>query len=485
MKKCSRFLALVLALVMVAAMFAACGSNEEPNSTTAGADGTPKVTDTGSDATTPDATTPTPDTTTESGIDVSGYNFTIVGNGDVFPEENEDGTYKNQLEEELADKLAELEARLDITIEKMDYASDNRLELVTSAALGGIKIADLLWLRHTDFWPAAKDNMLLPLDDERLVKEGLNYTDETRWYQPAMKWSEMFGHQWTLNVASEYVAVPTGYFVCFNKELCASAGYDDMYQLVRDKKWTWDVYRDIARKTTKDVDGDGTPDIWGTGATAWGNEAVSNGAQFIGQVDGKWQLTINSDAGVRALQFLYDMNYGDKTRWDVGSGECRQAFADGTITFNWAQMGHINGPGEVIFNSEHDYGIIPMPMGPDATEYYSMAGDLDAFVIQSANQDLDKVVPILNEWALILNDTESYLSLLDDGRCRTEEDKAMLIDYVIPNFALNMGNICHGAKELVDEGIISGVSYHGLTPQQAIETYEAKVNAALDAFFGQ
>ena len=34
-------------------------------------------------------------------------------------------------------------------------------------------------------------------------------------------------------------------------------------------------------------------------------------------------------------------------------------------------------------------------------------------------------------------------------------------------------------------GIISEVSYNGMTPQQAIEAYEPRVNAALDAFFGQ
>ena len=69
-----------------------------------------------------------------------------------------------------------------------------------------------------------------------------------------------------------------------------------------------------SRKATKDTDSDGVPDIWGTGATAWGNEAISNGLQFVGEVNGKWQMTIDSDAGIRALQFLYDMNYGDGTR---------------------------------------------------------------------------------------------------------------------------------------------------------------------------
>ena len=489
MKKRARLLALLLVVVMVTALFAACGNDNEPSNTTVATDGTTTA-DTSGDATDP-SSTPADTTPGEtSDIDVAGYNFTIVGNGDVFPQENEDGSYSSQTEEQLADELAALEERLGITLEQVEYTSDNRLEQVTTAALGGLKIGDLLWLRQRDFFPAAKANALLPLDDPQLVDAGLNYQDETRWYQPVMEWTQLFDHPWGLVVASEYIAAQTGYFVTFNKELCSSAGYDDMYQLVRDMEWTWDVYREIARETTRDTDGDGTPDIWGTGATAWGNEAVTNGVQFIGEVDGKWQMTIDSEAGVEALQFLYDLNYGDGTRWDADSGECREGFANGMVTFNWANMGHINGSSEVVFNSEHDYGIIPMPKGPNATEYASMTDNNNAFVIQAANEDLDKAVAIMNEWALIVNDTESYLDILNDGRCRTEDDMEMMVDYIIPNYTLNMGKMTQDIWYIVDynqvdAGIIATISYLGWTPQQAIEAHREMLNNALDAFFDQ
>ena len=131
-----------------------------------------------------------------------------------------------------------------------------------------------------------------------------------------------------------------------------------------------------------------------------------------------------------------------------------------------------------------------MPKGPNATEYASMTDNNKAFVIQAANKDLDKVVPIMNEWALIVNDTESYLEILDDGRCRTEEDMEMMVDYIIPNYAVNMGKMSEDIWSIVDDddeggGIITSGSYMGMTPQQAIEAHEAKLNAALDAFFGQ
>ncbi len=463
MKKKGRFLLLVLALAMVAVVFAGCKDDAED----------------------PADTTPVVDAEA-----LKGYKFTIAGTDKVFPKKDENGNYQNALQEQFADELDALTERLGIEIEQVALPEGDVIESLISAGMGAQKYADLIHAGQNKFWSVAKAGALIPLDDERLTSRGLNYADSTRWYQTNLKWTELFGHPWGLTVASEYVPAQTGYFITFNKELCASAGYDDMYQLVREKKWNWDAYREIARATTKDLDADGVPDIWGTGATAWGNEAISNGVQYIDEVDGKWRLTISSDAGIEALQFLYDMNYADGTRWDVSSGQCREAFANGTITFNWAQMGHINGPGETIYNSAHDYGIIPMPLGPSATEYLSMSNGVDAFVIQNSNQDLDKVVPIINEWALVVNDPENYLKILDDDRCRTEADKEMMITYIIPNYAINRGNMNEEIWSLIDDdgnngGIISEVSYNGMTPAQAIEAYEARVNAALDKFFDQ
>ena len=496
MKRNCRILALVLALVMTVSLFAACGGSEDPATTTTAATTTAATTTaaTSTDATTTEATTTeattteattTEATTTEPALDLAGYEFSIADGGDFFPAMDENGNYKTVIEETLADELLALEEELGITIVETSLPDGNTTEVLIAAAMGSVKYADLIYKSQDDMWPVARVSGLTPMDDEKLVAAGLDATDSTRWYQPVQEWTYLFDHLWGLTVASEYVVPSTGFFVCFNKDLCASVGYDDMYQLVRDGGWTWEVYRQIARETTKDTDGDGTNDIWGTGATAWGGESVCNGVQYIGEVDGKWQCTIDSEAGVEALQFLVDMNYADQTRWDVGSGECRQAFANGTITFNWADMGHINGPGSALFDSNHDYGILPMPMGPRATEYASMTDTCRALWMQASNMDYEKTVAIMNEWALIVNDEEGFLSLLDDGRCRTEEDKEMLVNYVLPCYSLNLGCMSEEIWDLVDSGIISGVSYYGMTPQQAIESYRDLINAALDEFFGQ
>lgn len=495
-----RILALVMALMMVVSMFAACGGTEEPAATTeatttaattAGTTAATTTEATTTEATTTEATTTEATTTPEPALDLTGYEFTIMTNNSKFaPIVNADGTYASALDETWANELMDLEDTLGVTISLIPYNGD-ALEQITTAMLSGDTLADLLYAHVEVLWPLAKQQGILPLDDERLVAAGLDYTDATRWYQPTTQATSISlrgeEHAWGLNVASEYIDLACGYFVTFDHAICAAAGYEDMYQLVRDHEWTWDVYMDIAKKATKDLDGDGQPDQWGTGATAWGNEVMCNEVQFVDEVDGKWVVTIDSEAGVEALQFLYDMNWGSGTiNQALSNNERRQLFADGYVAFNWADMGRLMG--EFYVGSNHEYGIIPAPMGPRADKYYTIHNDLDGLCIQANHRDLEKAIAIANEWALIANDPEGYLEILRDGRCPTEEDEEMMIEYILPNYALNNGTATPDLWSVVDDdgeggGLISQVSYYGMTPQQAIEAEKGRIQAVLDSFF--
>ena len=491
MKSYTRILAMLMAVLMVASMFVACGGSEDPATTEATTAATTAATTEATTAATTAATTTTEATTTEApAVDLDGYVLSIVGGADLLPKQNADGSYTNAMQEEYADKLLDLEDEYGFILEAVSNPEGDFIEAMTAAALAGINYADVAYSQQYRIWPLAKNNAVIALDSDEMVAAGFDWSNDDNWFQPVTVWSEMWDHVWGVQVGGKYVAPQTGYFVTYNKEICAAAGYEDLYQLVREGAWTWDVYLDIAKKATQDTDGDGLIDQWGTGATAWGSEVVCNGVQFCGERDGKWQLTIDSEEGIRALQFLYDMNYGTGTcNLEASNNEKRQAFADGKVAFNWADMPKIM-VGQICYNSNHDYGIVPMPMGPDADQYYSVVTGVPFIFIPSTNQNVDKTVAALNAWALIVNDIDAYAETIDDGRCRTEEDMEMMVDYIIPNFALNMGRITPDLWSMVDnhngyEGLITEISYVGYTPQQAIERNAPKINAVLDLFFGQ
>ncbi len=96
----------------------------------------------------------------------------------------------------------------------------------------------------------------------------------------------------------------------FNKSILALYYNADLFEKYGIKKppETWDEFKEIAEKLTIDLDGDGTPDIYGHAFTVnvWTFETLlfQNGGRLF---DENGQPAFNSPEGVAALQYMVDL----------------------------------------------------------------------------------------------------------------------------------------------------------------------------------
>lgn len=100
----------------------------------------------------------------------------------------------------------------------------------------------------------------------------------------------------------------------------------------------WAEYIAAARKLTKDTNGDGIPDQFGTG-----HETKGGGGQYLSELmnytldaGGRWtdnngKVTINTPQMVEGLARWKDIVKNSLTPRDLSAGETRQMFADGRI----------------------------------------------------------------------------------------------------------------------------------------------------------
>jgi ABC-type glycerol-3-phosphate transport system substrate-binding protein len=90
----------------------------------------------------------------------------------------------------------------------------------------------------------------------------------------------------------------------YNKDLFADSGLDPEHPPAN-----WDEYMGFARRITRDVDGDGYPEVWGTAGqvTVWmfGNLMLQDGGEWM-QPNGE-KVAFNSIHGVDALTFMRDL----------------------------------------------------------------------------------------------------------------------------------------------------------------------------------
>ncbi|MCL2815369.1 MAG: extracellular solute-binding protein [Oscillospiraceae bacterium] len=80
------------------------------------------------------------------------------------------------------------------------------------------------------------------------------------WDQNSVKTLSFGGKLQAVIGDMNFYANASAYVVYANNQLAKEYGVENLYQLVRDGKWTWDKLSEIAKKTTKDLNSDGIMD---------------------------------------------------------------------------------------------------------------------------------------------------------------------------------------------------------------------------------
>jgi ABC-type glycerol-3-phosphate transport system substrate-binding protein len=144
----------------------------------------------------------------------------------------------------------------------------------------------------------------------------------------------MYGEQYGLPIV---VGAPRVLF--YNKAILEELG--------EEAPVTWEDFERISNAATKDTDGDGKTDQWGY-AAGWGGKAYGdlneNFYPFLWQAGGSLyaddneSVAFNSEAGQKALEFLYKLRFEDKVIPDTSS-----------VQSEGEMLGNYFGPGKAAF----------------------------------------------------------------------------------------------------------------------------------------
>lgn len=161
--------------------------------------------------------------------------------------------------------------------------------------------------------------------------------------------------------------------VYINKDLFDQAGLS-----YPDKNWTWDEFRELSRKLTKDFNGDGTPEQFGTnvGFGFFTFEPIlwSFGGDILDP--SQTRCIINSPRGLEAGQFVYQMRYIDRTvAWatDLEGFNTEVQLLTGRVALVLSMsfmIPALNRVGDVMH-----WGLAPMPIGPHGDRYTRVTWD--------------------------------------------------------------------------------------------------------------
>ena len=283
-------------------------------------------------------------------------------------------TSKN--EESLAELKSKFEAEhpnIEI-VEKpaLQGTNQERADKLTVMLMGGEDI-DLFDANQAEYFKFAKMGLYQPLDD-LAKKDGFDFDTLGK---DTIHMSRIDNQMYGIPFITSY------WMVFYNKNIFDAAGVpypkDD---------WTWDEFRETAKKLTK---GEGSDKVWGftmpTWPVTWAGIAMQQGAEYV-KKDGT--PGVDNPAFKDALQFKYDLTMVDKSGPTMAENKLTKAhyakeFSAGNVGMivsgNWV-FGLIDSNLNGNYTFEYDVVKMPHPEGVEpgttwgAARYIGMNGNL-------------------------------------------------------------------------------------------------------------
>lgn len=234
----------------------------------------------------------------------------------------------------------------------------------------------------------------------------------------------------------------------FNKTIAKNELDEDIYQLVRDGRWTIDKMHELIEKTTHDLNGDGNmtaEDQWGLvthngasfgflhGCDARGID-IENGIPYVCKVDDKLYNAILK------IQNIYSMDgvmTNDKHQGSFGL-TCVQEFANG----NGFLLIEVLGNAASLRDMNTDFGIIPYPKYDEAQSdyisYYSPAAN--GFCIPKTARDLSMTGTVIEVMSALGYQSvrPAYYNVVLTGKTARDNESVEMLDIIFSNIECEM-----------------------------------------------
>ena len=281
--------------------------------------------------------------------------------------------------------------------------------------------------------------------------------------------------------------------VLFNKKFIDDFKLEDPYEHVDKGTWTLDMFYDMAKAVTRDVNGDGVLDIndqWGyLGENAnsflfW----LATGERLTKMNDeGVPELCMYNDRAVSVVEKVQKIQLDDTmciSNAVTGNtmAVLNNKFFDGDALFIYGGMMLIS----FFRSSDVDFGIAPAPKFDEAQDqYYSSYSysNTTAYVIPITASDTSRTGNVLEQMANLSQYTltPAYIDVSLEGKFLRDEKSAEMIDLILRTRNFDIGAI-------YDWGTIRSMFYNVLFKNKSTDfasayaAIETSAKAAIDAY---
>lgn len=422
-------------------------------------------------------------------VNMNGYTFSIMS---VFLPTS---LSKNStlFEEQLFERIEEVQKQYNCKIKIINTPYPD-LNTIKKYVLANRKFADIIELPPRDMVAAAELGYITSWDGV----SPLNAND-ARWIEQGVSLGKYNNKQYGL---SFYRPPEVRSCIVMNKTLLKANGIDpnSIYDAVNKGTWNFDMLRSLAVKCTnsskKTYGIVGYPDYMADGFMK-----ANNARMVTRQSNGKATFTGSSNAAVAAMQYLYDLvntnkcvyignaTLGTDSAWDVvyrGFDPVTE-FLKGNYAFmlheSWTLNQKVKSSAQ---KTNMEYGMIPYPKGPNATQYYSSASNARLFCRISSNKDYQKSAVIFNALARPLDDIVDYYDDIQADYFQSNDSKSLeMYKLLLANSTYDIGEAVSELGNAFNAQTATSVYAHTTTVKAGLEAMNGTYDSAINAIFNR
>lgn len=285
----------------------------------------------------------------------------------------------------------------------------------------------------------------------------------------------------------------------FNKKLAENYQLEDLYETVRNGKWTLDKFAECTKNVAVDLDGDGKmTDIDMYGYSALDSNSFTYLIYGAGEKlvtmddDGKPKLDINNERFITKYQKVVEAVQSDnkwycpkynKNSGTDGDQSIFRVFHENRALF----LSHGVGSAKKFRDMDNDFGVLPAPKYDEAQENYQNVIDAGKFmVIPKTAQDLDRTGVILE--SLSYEGYKSVISayydtMLKNKLMRDEDSIEMLDKYIFPNTVVKI--FFYADVQSTIQDIVKKPESMASTIASREESLQKKIDKIYDTFVNE
>jgi len=373
---------------------------------------------------------------------------------------------------------------------KFTYEKISGSELVEQCLAlkaAGDTIGDILEFGVSGTYPDKlyANNICMDLNDNS-IKDIIKFYDNP--WHPSSGFGLMFGNQYGVHFKLYNSSAVLRSVIVFNKNLAAKYDVGNLYDMVRNKTWTFDTFKQICSNIATQANGEVYPFIYHQEGLTVPMFVAANGGSFSESTANGYKFTALSDNTLEAMNYLVDLAKSGYIH--PGSEDKKNA----ELTYSKEEAVFFAGGYSIIkkfkngtFDTNSEFGLLPAPLGPNGKEYGTISYTEDMYHIVNGIEKPEEVAAVL---VAIANRTSKNTDqILEQELMSTlfDEDSGEMLELMYNNSQCDYSRVFSEARKILPPAIRSTLKQSETTeftfektPKEAMEEIEASIQSAYD-----